>query len=252
LTWLAAAKDSLPDLSGVLQRSFLTSVVNVIVGIERLFHLDQMEDLGFALLSGGHRCPSRYTVGGWRRQLSWQAVDAFCRRTSPWHLIRKEVALVSYDEHTIPRWTHKFDIPKGYVTTRNKSMHCEKLFYTYDLTSQRYLAVRATPGDCGLIDMSVPLVRQTLSCGQPEYLHTLFDAGAGQADSGVRALWDLVDEYGKRLDVTMRACRYPHRVKKWKQLPSGLFVCEQEAGPYYPRKKESQVVSRTGCPRSRE
>ena len=188
MTWLAAAKDSLPDPTGVLQRSFLTSIFNVIVGIERLFHLDQMEDLGFALLSGGHRCPSRYTVGGWRRQLSWQAVDAFCRRTSPWHLIRKEVALVSYDEHTIPRWTHKFDIPEGYVTTRNKHMHCEKLFYTYDLTSQRYLAVRATPGDWGLIDMSVPLVRQTLSCGQPDYLHTLFDAGAGQADSGIRAL----------------------------------------------------------------
>ena len=232
MTWLAAAKDSLPDPTGVLQRSFLTSIFNVIVGIERLFHLDQMEDLGFALLSGGHRCPSRYTVGGWRRQLSWQAVDAFCRRTSPWHLIRKEVALVSYDEHTIPRWTHKFDIPKGYVTTRNKHMHCEKLFYTYDLTSQRYLAVRATPGDWGLIDMSVPLVRQTLSCGQPEYLHTLFDAGAGQADSGIRALWDLVDEYGPSLDVTMRASRYPHRVKIWKQLPSGLFVSEQEPGPY--------------------
>jgi hypothetical protein len=231
LTWLAAANDSFPDPMGTLQRSFLTSVFNVVVGIERLFHLDQMEDIGFALLTGGRRCPSRHTVGGWRRHLSWQAVDAFCRRTSPWHLIRNTVALVSYDEHTIPRWTHKFDIEKGYVTTRNKHMHCEKLFYTYDLVSQRYLAVRATPGNCGLIDMSVPLVRQTLACGRPEYLHTLFDAGAGQADSGIRALWDLVDEES-RLDVTVRASRYPHRVKLWKQLPSAAFVSELEAGPY--------------------
>ncbi len=231
MTWLAAAQDSLPDPIGVLQRSFLTSVFNVVVGIERLFHLDQMEDVGFALLTGGRRCPSRYTVGGWRRHLSWQAVDAFCRRTSPWHLIRNEVALISYDEHTIPRWTHKFDIKKGYVTTRNKHMKCEKLFYTYDLVNQRFLSVRATPGNWGLIDLSVPLLRQTLACGRPELLHAIFDAGAGQSDSGIRALWDLAAE-DPRLGVTMRASRYPHRVKCWKQLPSGVFVTEQEPGPY--------------------
>jgi hypothetical protein len=40
-------------------------------------------------------------------------VEAFCRRTSPWHLIEGEVALVSDDEHTVPRWTHKSHIPKG-------------------------------------------------------------------------------------------------------------------------------------------
>ena len=80
----------------------------------------------------GPRCPSRYSVGGWRRHLPWYEVDAFCRRTSPWHLISRRDALVSYDEHTIPRWTHKFHIAKGYVTTRNKYMRCEKLFYGYD------------------------------------------------------------------------------------------------------------------------
>jgi len=45
----------------------------------------------------------------------------------------------------------------------------------------------------------------------------------------VRALWDLVEEYSN-LDVTMRACRYPHRVGRWKQLPSGLFASYQEPG----------------------
>jgi hypothetical protein len=232
MNWLDAARDCIPDPDNILRQSFLTHAFNLIVDIERLFHLDQMEDLGFALLSGGRRCPSRHTVGAWRRHLSWQAADAFCRRTNPWHLIRDNIALVSYDEHTIPRWTHKFQIPKGYITTRNKHMHCEKLFYAFDLGSQRYLSVRATPGDRGLMGLSVPLVQQTLDCGRPEHLHALFDAGAGQADAGVRALWDLTAEHHPRLDVTMRACRYPHRVKEWKQLPSGLFVSEQENGPY--------------------
>jgi hypothetical protein len=191
-----------------------------------------MEDPGFARLTGGRRCPSRHPVGGWRRHLPWYEVDAFCRRTSPWHLLEGEFALVSYDEHTIPRWTHKFDIPKGYVTTRNKYMHCEKLFYTFDLASGRYLAVRATPGDWGLIDLAVPLARQTLERGRPESLHALFDAGAGQSDAGVRALWDLAVAESPRLGVTLRACRYPHRVGLWKGLPSERFEVFREPGPY--------------------
>ena len=75
-----------------------------------------------------------------------------------------------------------------------------------------------------------PLVRQTLACGRPEYLHALFDAGAGQSDAGVRALWDLVEQEHPRLDVTLRACRYPHRVRAWKALPGELFVSRQEPG----------------------
>lgn len=204
---------------------------SLIVGLERLYHLDEMEDVGFALLCGGHRCPSRHTVGGWRRHLPWSAVDAFCRRTSPWHLLHDQIVLASYDEHTIPRWTHKFKIGKGYVTTRNKYMRCEKLFYTFDLTSRRFLAVRGAPGHVNLIDVAVPLTRQTLAQGRPDYLHALFDAGAGKRDAGVRALWDLVAEHDN-LDVTLRACRYPHRLRRWKQLPSGLFVSVQEPGPY--------------------
>jgi hypothetical protein len=231
LTWLARAQECFRDDYGSLRQGLLTSVFSLLVGIERLYHLDEMEDVGFALLCGGRRCPSRHTIGGWRRHLPWYAVDAFCRRTSPWHLLRDQVVLVGYDEHTIPRWTHKFKIGKGYVTTRNKYMRCEKLFYTFDLTSGRYLAVRGTPGNVDLVDVAVPLTRQALDQGQPEYLHALFDAGAGKRDAGVRALWDLVEEY-PNLDVTLRACRYPHRLGRWKQLPSGLFVSVQEPGAY--------------------
>jgi hypothetical protein len=231
LNWLTSAQECFRDDFGTLRQGLLASVFSLVVGIERMFHLDEVEDVGFALLCGGRRCPSRHTVGGWRRHLPWYGVDAFCRRTSPWHLLRDRVALVGYDEHAIPRWTHKFEIGKGYVTTRNKYMRCEKLFYTYDLIGRRFLAVRGAPGDVNSIDLAVPLTRQTLERGQPEYMHALFDAGAGKRDAGVRALWDLVEE-DPRLDVTVRACRYPHRLRRWKQLPSGLFVSHEEPGPY--------------------
>src|SRR4051794_37301310 len=58
----------------------------------------------------------------------------------------------------------------------------------------------------------------------------LIDAGAGQSDAGVRALWDLVEEEDPRLDVTLRDCRYPHRLRAWKELDSDLFVSYQEPG----------------------
>ena len=246
LGWLATARQCFADEFGGLTRGLLTSTFALIVGLERIFHLDEMEDPGFARLTGGRRCPSRYSVGGWRRHLAWYEVDAFCRRTSPWHLLRGDAALVSYDEHTIPRWTHKFHIPKGYVTTRNKHMRCEKLFFGYDLLKGRYLTVRATPGDWGLIDLAVPLAQQTLERGRPEYLHALFDAGAGRSDAGVRALWDLAEECHPRLDVTVRACRYPHRVKQWKALPAEAFAVYDEPGPYVgARPKQVRVAETT-------
>jgi hypothetical protein len=229
LDWLATAQQCFADDYGTLRQGLLTSLFSLVVGLERVFHLDDMEDLGFARLCGGRRCPSRHAVGGWRRHLAWYEVDAFCRRTCPWHLLHNEDALLSFDEHTIPRWTRKFHIGKGYVTTRNKYMRCEKLFTGFDLSSGRFVTVRATPGNRNLQDLAVPLVQQVLDRGRPRSLHALFDAGAGKSDAGVRALWDLAD-YLPNLDVTLRACRYPHRMRVWKQLPHEQFVALHEPG----------------------
>jgi hypothetical protein len=231
LDWLASAQDCFEDAYGSLQRGLLTSVFAPVIGLRRLFHLEQMQDRGFALLTGGSACPTRQFVGGWRRHLRWYEVDAFCRRTCPWDLITGDDALVSFDEHAIPRWTHKFSVRKGYVTIRNKYMRCEKLFYGYPVELDRYLCVQGTPGNVELRDLAVPLTRRVLTAGRPRHLHALFDAGAGKADADVRALCDLVAQT-PNLTVTLRACRYPHRVRRWKQLPSGLFVAYEEPGPY--------------------
>jgi len=76
----------------------------LIVGLERVFHLEEMDDPGFALLTGERRgCPSRQLVGAWRKQLVWNEVDRFCHRTSPWDLLHDQQVLMSFDEHTIPR-----------------------------------------------------------------------------------------------------------------------------------------------------
>jgi hypothetical protein len=121
LDWLAAAQDCFHDDYGTLTRGLLTSAFAPLVGLERLWHLDEMEDLGFALLTGGRRCPSRHSIGGWRRHLTWYEVDAFCRRTAPWRLVQGDDAIVSFDEHTLPRWTKKFRIGKGLCVPKMSS-----------------------------------------------------------------------------------------------------------------------------------
>jgi hypothetical protein len=32
-------------------------------------------------------------------------VDRFCHRTAPWDLLHDQNVLMSFDEHSIPRWT---------------------------------------------------------------------------------------------------------------------------------------------------
>jgi hypothetical protein len=229
LNWLAIAEECFRDEYGSLPRGLLTSVFALVVGLERMFHLDQMDDAGFALLTGGRRCPSRHLVGAWRRHLAWYEVDSFCRRTNPWQWIAGQDAVVSFDEHSIPRWTHKFLVPKGFVTTRNKYMRCEKLYYGYDVVHDRYLSIRGTPGRVELRDVALPMTQQVLARGLPRHLHALFDAGAGKSDANVRALLDLAEKT-PNLDVTLRACRYPSRVKLWKGLSAEEFVPYEEDG----------------------
>jgi len=231
LAWLQTAQECFDDEYGSLTTGLLTSVAMLVVGVERVFHLDEMEDRGFALLSGGYRPPSRHTVGAWRRHIPWQTADAFCRRTSPWKWIRDQEARLSFDEHTIPRWTKKFSIRKGFITTRNKHMRCEKLFYGYDLLSRRYLLMRATPGNVELRDVACPLTRRVLDVGQPKHLRAYFDAGAGKSDANVRTLFDLAAEK-PNLDVILRAVRYQHRMRQWKATPREEFVRYEEPGPY--------------------
>jgi hypothetical protein len=74
LSWLDIARDCFADEYGSLERGFLTRVFGLVIGLQRVFHLDQMQDVGFALLTGdSQRCPSRYEVGAWRRHVR------FCR-----------------------------------------------------------------------------------------------------------------------------------------------------------------------------
>ena len=115
------------------------------------------------------------------------------------------------------------------TASKQQGLSSKVLDFIHQTWSARVSTVRGTPGDWELRDSAVPLVKQVLHCSRPRSLHALFDAGAGKSDAGVRALWDLAAEH-RNLDITLRACRYPHRLRAWKQLPSGPFVAHKEPG----------------------
>ena len=75
----------------------------------------------------------------------------------------------------------------------------------------RFLRVRAAPGNRGLIDLSVPLVRQILDVAARS-LHAFSTPGPA---SRTRTSGRCGNGRGgsSRLDVTLRASRYPHRVR---------------------------------------
>jgi hypothetical protein len=80
-----------------------------------------------------------------------------------------------------------------------------------------------------LRDVSQRMLKEVLARGQPRHLDALFDAGAGKSDADVRGLFDMAQE-NPCLDVTLRACRYPSRVRIWKALPAEEFVSYEEPG----------------------
>jgi hypothetical protein len=50
LNWLATAQDCFADDYGCLRQGLLTSIFSLVVGLERVFHLDEMDNAGLARL----------------------------------------------------------------------------------------------------------------------------------------------------------------------------------------------------------
>ena len=124
----------------------------------------------------------------------------------------------------------KFHIRKGYVTTRNKYMRCEKLFTGFDLCSGRFLTVRATPGNCelarpgGAADAAGAGVR----AGRAACTRCSTPGRASPTPAcGRCGTWPSSTA---NLDVTLRACRYPHRLRPGSNCPAACSCRVEEPG----------------------
>jgi hypothetical protein len=95
------------------QRLVLSLFFRAVLGIQRIFHFETLDDVGFAVLTGGRRVLSRTTLEGLVRAVSTRAAKAFSHATAQWAVLRDQIVTLSLDEHAIARFTRKYRIAKG-------------------------------------------------------------------------------------------------------------------------------------------
>jgi hypothetical protein len=193
------------------------------LSIARIFHVPDVHDLGFALLTGGIKSPARSTIWSWMGRLKASAVARFARLTESVTQWAGKAIRVSLDSHTVPCWTRKYAIPKGYHTCRNKYMKLEHLYYFYDLNGHCLLRLSATPGDQDLHRRMLPEIRRLMKDTGAARVRVLLDAAASKDED---LLLELMCHPG--VEVLARAVRHPKYMRQWQAIPPSQWTAYEE------------------------
>jgi hypothetical protein len=209
------------------RRLVLSLFFRAALGIERIFHFETVDDVGFATLSGGDRVLTRTTLGGLVRAVDTEPVKQLVLSTEQLEALRGKDVTASLDEHTIARFTRKFRIPKGFHTLRNKKMRVEKVSYLFWPAMWIALLVIVSRGNVTLADLAVRMHSELERLVKIEKLRLILDAGAAQRNE------DLV-RLDRARDVVflIRAPRRKGDVDRWKRLPRESFSPFEEPGRY--------------------
>ncbi len=222
------------------RRLVLALFFRAALGIERIFHFETLDDLGFAVLSGGKRVLSRSRLGGLVRAVTTRAVNKLARATEQLGALRGKTVTLSLDEHAIARFTRKFRIPKGFHTLRNKTMRIEKLVYVYWPERRRFVQLVVTRGKVTLAALAVDVLRTLRRLARPRQLRLILDAGASVSNDGLSRL--------HRFYKTVLIIRAPRRkayVDAWKRLPRESFTQHEESGRYVGAKPKEIAITET-------
>ena len=193
------------------------------LSIARIFHVPDVHDLGFALLTGGISSPARSTIWGWMGRLEATGVARFARLTESLRQWTDKALRVSLDSHTVPCWTRKYAIPKGYHTCRNKYMKLEHLYYFYDLEGHCLLRLSATPGNQELHRRMLPEIRRLMKDTGAARVRVLLDAAASKDED---LLLELMREPG--VEVLARTVRHPKYMRQWQAIPQSQWNAYEE------------------------
>ena len=181
--WLKLAQ-GLPIASGYAVTAtqwLLTAIFSVIFGIQRAFHLDEMCDLGFALVTGRPRPLSHSTFQHIQRAIPEHDAQKFYERSAKGEVKRLEPGTrrISVDGHNLPRYTQLVDLEKGKIGNTGRILKAEELVWAFDLDARLWLAVRAYHGTNKLSQALVNLVREILKHRgpSPDLLRLFFDKG---------------------------------------------------------------------------
>ncbi len=224
--WLKAAQ-LLPMAAGYAVTAtqwLLTALFAVIFGVRRAFHLDDVRDIGFALVTGRARPLSHGTFQHLLHAIPADKAQAFYAETA-----RREVQAlgegdrrVSVDGHNLPRYTHLVDLVKGKIGNTGRILKAEELVLAYDLDAHRWLALRVYQGTKKLSKGVVEIVQELLKHrGDRRGLLRIFMDKGGYSGIVFRSL-----DAEEGVLFYIPAVRYPANVEQWEQLQDADFDAE--------------------------
>ncbi len=207
-------------------RLVLSLYFKAVLGIQRLFHFETLDDLGFAFLSGGKRVIGRSHLGTLIRKVPIRGLKRFINATTP-RIKRADSQLYSIDEHAIARFTRKFAIAKGFHTIRNKAMKIEKITFAFHLASRQLIGLVVSNGKAKLTSLTKQLLPSLRRRNRGAALRLILDAGAAQNYE------ELLKTALRDNQVTLvRTPRRKPYTDAWKKLPNTDWTEFEEPGPY--------------------
>jgi hypothetical protein len=199
----------------------LTAIFAVIFGIRRSSHLDDVCDVGFALLTGRARPLSRSTFQYLTRTISATSAKKFYLATAKDNVesLAEGERRLSIDGHNLPRYTHLVQVQKGKIGNTGRICKADELVLAFDLDAKIWLALRTYPGTNHLNRALVEMVKELLNHRPAEagLLRLFFDKG-GYCGLTFRSLKEM-----ERVHFYTPAVRHPSNVKQWQALTAADF-----------------------------
>ena len=199
----------------------LTAIFAVIYDVRRAFHLDDVRDIGFALITGRARPLSHSTFQHLLHAIPAEAARRFYEATARWIVrwLRAGVRRISLDGHNLPRYTKVVDVIKGKIGNTGRILKAEEMVLAFDLDAWLWLALRVYQGtkklSLALLEMVAELRRHREGI---EGLWRIFFDKGGYKGQNFQALSALPDVH-----FYTPAVRYPTNVEQWEQLEEGDF-----------------------------
>ncbi len=209
---------------------FLTIFFMSLFGIPRLFHLGDISDIGFALLTSRNVILSRTFIWHWVKSCPKSLVKAFYQESRPEVIVSgDEEMIISIDEHVITRWTKLYDMAGTLWPTRGKSGKADKVFYVYALGKKILLSCLPLPANKKLCYCMVMLIKELRQTYGIYRIRVILDAGACKGFP----LAQMMNIPG--VIFVVKGCRWPYLIEQWEAIPRAEFMRRVDPADRYHR-----------------
>lgn len=184
-------------------------------------HLNDVRDIGFALLTGRPRPLTHGTFQHLLQAIPAEDAEKFYQASAQLEVqaLGEGTRRISLDGHNLPRYTRIVDLVKGKIGNTGRVLKAEELVLAYDLDGHLWLGLRAYHGAKKLSKGLLEMVRQLLNHrgSLKGLLRLFFDKG------GYSGQIFLVLSQEPRIRFYTLAVRYPNNVAQWEHLQESDF-----------------------------